>query len=249
MKWVELLNLPNKCIVQRKIPLKKLYEQSTLIQKKLIEKYVSSITLVALINEENSRIREYVDEKENYQAIFILEIVPKLIPVTNDLYLLIHSLFPYPTIIGYESDDKIQLTCSIKRINLVNSDKTTVEKIHISPEIRKSKQFEMFTRQLDYREIRVSNIKEYYTLYSKLIQLSQVIPEFNLYPSLTVSTDKVLNLLDQVRLLDVDLANLESQYKHESNLSRKMDIHMKIQNKNKSLELIKKELMEDLCQS
>lgn len=249
MKWVELLNLPTKCIVQRKIPLKKLYEQCTLKQKKLIEKYVSSITLVALINEENSRIREFVDEKENYQAMFILEIVPKIIPVSNDLYHLLHSLFPYPTIIGYETNDKIQLTCSIKRINLVNSEKTTVDKIHIGPEIRKSVNFEKFIQQIDYREIRILNLKEYYILYSKLIQLSQLVHEFDLYPSLKVSTDKVLYLLDQVRLLEVDLANLESQYKRESNLSRRMDIHMKIKNKSESLELIKKELMEDICQS
>lgn len=119
MNFIDALNLPSSSPQKRKIPLKKLYEQCTLAQK-LIEKTVSTLTLVALINEENSRIKEYSDSKENYQAIFILEISSKTFPLPNDLFQLIHSLFSLSNYLSLLKL-KIKYGNQLKRINLVNN--------------------------------------------------------------------------------------------------------------------------------
>lgn len=248
MNFVDALNLPSSCLQKRKIPLKKLFEQCTLVQKKLIEKSVSTLTLVALINEENSRIKEYSDSKENYQAIFILEISAKTYPLPNDLFQLIHSLFPYPTILVCESEDKIQLSSSLKRINLVNSERITLENTYISPVLRKSDNLDNYFKQLDYRTIRVLNLKEYYLLISNLVQLSQMIIDYEVYPSLKVSTHEVLEMIEQIKVIKSNISTYDTLYKRENNLSKRMDIHMKIQEEKNKLRDLNKKVMEDLCQ-
>ena len=248
MNFIDALNLPSSCLQKRKIPLKKLYEQCTLVQKKLIEKHLSTLTLIALINEENSRIKEYSDSKENYQAIFILEISAKTYPLPNDLFQLIHSFFPYPTILVCETEDKIQLSSSLKRINLVNSEKTTLESTYISPDLRKSDNLDNYFKQLDYRRIRVLNLKEYYHLISNLVQLSQMIVDYGIYPSLKVSTHKVLEMIEQIKAIKSNINAYDTLYKLENNLSRRMDIHMKIQDEKNKLSDLNKKVMEDLCQ-
>lgn len=248
MNFIDALNLPSSCLQKRKIPLKKLYEQCTLVQKKLIEKTVSTLTLVALINEENSRIKEYSDSKENYQAIFILEISAKTYPLPNDLFQLIHSLFPYPTILVCETEDKIRLSSSLKRINLVNSEKTTLEGTFVSPDLRKSDNLDNYLKQLDYRIVRVLNLKEYYHLISSLVQLSQMIIDYEVYPSLKVSTHELLYMLEQIKEFKSNINAYETLYKRENNLSRRMDIHMMIQEEKKILSDLNKKVMEDLCQ-
>lgn len=248
MNFIDALNLPSSCLQKRKIPLKKLYEQCTLVQKKLIEKIVSTITLVALINEENSRIKEYSDSKENYQAIFILEISAKAYPIPNDLFQLIHSLFPYPTILVCETEDKIQISSSLKRINLVNSEKTTLESTYVSPDLRKSDNLDNYFKQLDYRTIRVLNLKEYYHLISNLIQLSQMVIDYGIYPSIKVSTNEVLEMIEQIKAIKSNINAYDTLYKRENNLSRRMDIHMKIQEEKNKLSDLNKKVTEDLCQ-
>lgn len=247
MNFIDALNLPSTCLQKRKIPLKKLYEQCTLVQKKLIEKHVSTLTLVALINEENSRIKEYSDSKENYQAVFILEISSKTYPLSNDLFQLIHSLFPYPTILVCETEDKIQLSSSLKRINLVNSEKTTLEGTFVSPDLRNSDNLNNYFKQIDYRSIRVLNLKEYYHLISNLVQLSQMIIDYGIYPSLKVSTHEVLEMIEQIKEIKSIISAYDNLYKRENNLSRRMDIHMKIQEEKNKLSDLNKKVMEDLC--
>lgn len=248
MNFIDALNLPTSCLQKRKIPLKKLYEQCTLVQKKLIERHVSTLTLVALVNEENSRIKEYSDSKENYQAIFILEILAKIYPLPNDLFQLIHSLFPYPTILVCETEDKIQLSSSLKRINLVNSEKTTLESIYVSPDLSKSDKLNNYFKQIDYRSIRVLNLKEYYHLISNLVQLSQMIIDYGIYPSLKVSTHEVLEMIEKIKVIKSMISAYDTLYKRENNLSKRMDYHMKIQEDKRKLSDLNKKVMEDLCQ-
>ena len=247
MNFIDSLNLPSSCLQKRKIPLKKLYEQCKLVQKKLIEKTVSTLTLVALINEENSRIKAYSDSKENYQAIFILEISAKTYPLPNDLFQLIHSLFPYPTILVCETEDKIRLSSSLKRINLVNSEKTTLEGTFVSPDLRKSDNLYNYLKQLDYRIVRVLNLKEYYHLISSLVQLSQMIIDYEVYPSLKVSTHELLFVLEQIKVIKSNINAYDVLYKRENSLSRRMDIHMKIQEEKNKLNDLNRKVMEDLC--
>ena len=241
MNFIDALNLPSSCLQKRKIPLKKLFEQCTLVQKKLIEKTVSALTLVALINEENSRIKEYSDSKENYQAIFILEIAAKTYPLPNDLYQLIHSFFPYPTILVCETEDKIQLSSSLKRINLVNSEKTTLESIYVSPDLRKSDNLDNYFKQLDYRSIRVHDLKEYYR------QMSLNIIKLGMKDNFTEINEKESTIEYIYEFIEsyqskINLKNeLERKIRNSKSLKERMDLYLHIKQIDSDLLKIKGE--------
>ncbi|GEM_PF-5424899 len=249
MNWLETLNLPKACLVQKRIPLKKLGEHSTLRQKQLIEKNISSLMLVALVDEETSRIRSFQDTVEIYQVFFMLEIVSKVFPLSQEVYQLLHSLFPNPTILFCEKDDKLQLSSALKRINLNDSELTTVDETIISPVLSKSNDLIKYFQQLDYQRIRVAHLKEYYMKISDAIQLSTIINDLNLYPSIHIDIQMLLSWTKEIKQLQTAINQNEELYRKENSLSRRMDLHMQIKKDKQCLENLQKKTMEAICQN
>jgi hypothetical protein len=75
-----------------------------------------------------------------------------------------------------------------------------------------------------------------------------MITDYEVYPSLNVSTHKVLEMIEQIKAIKLNISAYDTLYKRENNLSRRMDIHMKIQEEKNKLSDLNKKVMEDLCQ-
>ena len=249
MIWMETLNLPKSCLIQKRIPLKKLAEHCTLKQKQLIERVISSVALVALVDEETSRIRAYVDSHENYQAFFILEITSKRFPLSSEVYGLLHGMFPNPTILYSIYENRIQLSSASKRINLNNAEQTIVEDVYITPTLTINEEFINYIGQINYQRVKVTNLKDYYSKYSQIIQLSQIIEDMSQYPSIDVDVDLLQKLVEDITNIQVSIKSSEEEYRKEKSLSRRMDLHMQIIKDKKQLEALQKQTMEVLCQS
>ena len=249
MSWIEALNLPKSCLIQKRIPLKKLAERCTLKQKQLIEQTISSVALVALVDEETSRIRAYVDAYENYQAFFILEITSKQFPLSSELHGLLHGMFPNPTIFYSVQEDKIQVSSALKRISLINSEQTIVEEVYITPTLTINEKLINYIGQINYQRVKVANLKEYYSKYSQIIQLSQIIEDMNQYPSINVDVEMLQKLVKDIKNIQVSIKSNEVENRKEKSLARRMDLHMQITKDKKQLEALQKQTMEVLCQS
>ena len=249
MSWIEALNLPKSCLIQKRIPLKKLAEHCTFKQKQLIERVISSVALVALIDEETSRIRAYVDAYENYQAFFILEIASKQFPLSSELHGLLHGMFPNPTILYSIYENRIQLSSALKRINLNNAEQTIVEEVYISPSLTINEEFINYIGQINYQRVKVANLKEYYSKYSQIIQLSQIIEDMSQYPSINVDVELLQKLVKDIKNIQDSIKPNEEEYRKEKSLARRMDLHMQITKDKKQLEALQKQTMEVLCQS
>lgn len=249
MSWMEALNLPKSCLIHKRIPLKKLAEHCTLKQKQLIDQVISSVALIALIDEETSRIRAFVDAYENYQAFFILEITSKRFPLSSEVYGLLHGMFPNPTILYSIYENRIQLSSALKRINLNNSEQTIVEEVYVSPTLKINEEFISYIGQINYQRVKVANLKDYYTKYSQIIQLSQIIEDMNQYPSINVDVDLLQKLVKDIKNIQDSIHLNEEEYRKEKSLSRRMDLHMLNVKDKKQLEALQKQTMEVLCQS
>lgn len=249
MSGMEALNLPKSCLIQKRIPLKKLAEHCTLKQKQLIEQTISSVMLIALIDEETSRIRAYVDDYENYQAFFILEIISKQFPLSTEVYGLLHGMFPNPTIFYSVQEDKIQVSSALKRISLINSEQTIVEEVYISPTLTINEEFINYIGQINYQIVKVANLKEYYSKYTQIIQLSKIIEDMNQYPSINVDVEMLLKMVKDIKSIQDSIKSNEEEYRKEKSLSRRMDLHMRNVKDRKLLEVLQKQTMEVLCQS
>ena len=249
MSWMEALNLPKSCLIQKRIPLKKLAEHCTLKQKQLIEQTISSVMLVALIDEETSRIRAYVDAFENYQAFFILEITSKQFPLSTEVYGLLHGMFPNPTIFYSVQEDKIQVSSALKRISLINSEQTIVEEVYITPTLTINEKLINYIGQINYQRVKVANLKEYYSKYSQIIQLSQIIEDMSQYPSINIDLELLQKLVKDLKNIEISIKSDEEEYRKEKSLSRRMDLHMQIIKDKKQLEVLQKQTMEVLCQN
>lgn len=249
MSWMDALNLPKSCLIYKRIPLKKLAEHCTLKQKQLIEQTISSVTLVALIDEETTRVRAYVDAYENYQAFFILEITSKRFPLGSEVYGLLHGMFPNPTILYSVQEDKIQLSSALKRISLINSEQTIVEEVYISPTLTINEELISYISQINYQRVKVTNLKEYYSKYTQIIQLSQIIEDMNQYPSINVDVELLQKLVRDIKAIQISINLNEVENRKEKSLARRMDLHMQIKIDKKRLEALQKQTMEVLCQS
>lgn len=249
MSWMEALNLPKSCLIQKRIPLKKLAEHCTLKQKQLIEQTISSVALVALVDEETSRIRAYVDSHENYQAFFILEITGKRFPLNIEVINLLHTLFPNPTVLYSIQEEKIQFSSALKRISLNNSEQTIVEDVYISPTLKMNEELVNYISQINYQRVKATNLKEYYFKYSQIIQLSQFIEDMNQYPSINVDVELLQKLVRDIKAIQTSIKLNEVENRKEKSLARRMDLHMQIKIDKKRLEELQNQTMEVLCQS
>lgn len=229
MSWIETLNLPKACLVQKRIPLKKLGEHCTLRQKQLIEKNISSVMLVALVDEETSRIRSFQDTVEIYQVFFILEIVSKVFPLSQEVYQLLHSLFPNPTILFCEKDDKLQLSSTLKRINLNDSELTTVEEMIVSSTLHMTIELNEYFYQIDYFRLRVLNLKEFYFWIHCAIKFLAFKNYRVLIPKDKDKLIYIYNLETEFSKNNSEIECKSKSMKIAAELSRRMDLHMDIQ--------------------
>ena len=56
------------------------------------------------------------------------------------------------------------------------------------------------------------------------------------------------NMIEKIKAIKSNISAYDTLYKRENNLSRRMDIHMKIQDEKNKLSDLNKKVMEDLCQ-
>lgn len=234
MEILKKLEIP-LCQPQR-IPVKTLIAQLQpgSADKKIIETHIASMKLVSILNEQTIRIRPYKDDEFSYQSIYVFYIELKKDDSIITLSNLIHSAFPEPTILIYQSMNTNYISLAEKRINKVEKDKTVVEEVvlcKISDNITDN--------QISLKLISGQDLKEYYLKLVTWLYKLKVLSITNIYPE--KDTDFRL-LLDQYERLTTEIRKLKEEYKKASMMSEKMKIDDELFEK----EILLKRMIENL---
>lgn len=214
MDILKELNIP--LMEPTRIPVKKLEEElhSDGTERRFLEKHISSIKLVSLLNEQTNRIRKYVDDDYSYQVIYVIQIELKTDEALNELCRIVHSAFPEPTLLILNNVNINYLSAAFKRINKNDKTKTVIEDC-VSSIITSE------YRDINLKNINASNLKEYYEEIIDIVYRHKVYDIARIAPNKNKNYKKFIRDYEEV---SAQISKLQDEYNKASMMADKARI-------------------------
>lgn len=249
---IDLLQMPQKTIFNRKIPKKQFYEQGqiTTDEKKLLTTEIDSIYLLSICKQDNLHIPKFVHEDRRYEEIYWLFISFRSIQRLDRMIKMFHKTMPNPLVILVTGEDEnICISTAHKRLNANDQTKAVVEDVQTSPWLSftsTNRGIQRFLERLRFNNLSYRDFFAFYDSVNAAVRMSVLIEKTGNYPLLNRSSDELLPLMDAFETAEQNVAQLQQQQKEQLDFGEKMEIHMKMvkqeENKKQLLEQI-----QELC--
>ena len=234
MNVYNFLNIPDSCFIGNTIYKKLFYENVDLSgsDKALFTEGISKITWLYCLKPETINIQPYKDDTRDYPEVEVIEV-----EVTKDYKLkriaeVIMRTIPYPMLLIFKLEDKIQLYVAHQRVNQSDSSKNTIEEFVFTGWFDSN--CSLFAK-LDIKQMRFTN---FFALYSDIVDAISVYNVSAIMPDDTFITGTEARLLlAEIQNIEQQITALRAKIKSEIQFNRKMELNIEIkrleQNKNK----------------
>ena len=236
MHLYESLNIPKSCEVGNTIYKKLFYENADLSSsdKALFTEGISKITWHYCLKPETINIQPYKDENRDYPEIEVIEVEVAKDAKLKRIAEIIMRTIPYPMLLLFKLEDKIQLYAAHQRVNQNDSSKNTIEEF-ISTEWLDG-DCPLFEK-LDIKKMRFTN---FFALYSDIVDAISIYNVSNIAPPTTSLTGvEARKLSADIETLEQEISALKAKIKKETQFNRKMELNIEI----KRLEQKKKDIV------
>lgn len=219
------LNIPDSCFICSTIFKKLFYENADLSSsdKAIFTENINKITWLYCLKPETINIPPYKDDTRDYPEIEVIEV-----NVTKDLKLkriaeIIMRTIPYPMLLIFQFEDKIQLYMAHQRVNQSDSSKNTIEKFICTEWLGGG--CPLFEK-LDIKQMRFTN---FFALYSDIVDVISVYNLSNIMPSTTSLTGvEARKLSEDIESIEQEISVLKAKIKKETQFNRKMELNIEI---------------------
>ncbi|GAA4079106.1 DUF4391 domain-containing protein [Amphibacillus indicireducens] len=218
---LESLNLPKECVYQQFIPKKQFYTHGNLktTEKNIFTQGIERITLYAQLTRQNTNIPTYKDETRTYEEVSIFLVELRESEAVEKIATLIMEAIPYPIILIGKLNNQYNFFGAHQRDNLVDEQKIILEKVYQTGFVDSDS---IFIEQVNYLSLRKS---DFFTFYNDYIQ---AIIKFNLASRNIKQTENSEEVLEQIEMLEHEIATLKGKLKRENHFNKKMELNMKI---------------------
>lgn len=237
MTVYEFFYIPASCSVNNTIFKKLFYEKGDLsgTDKALFTEKINKITWLYCLKPETIHIQPYKDEVREYLEFEVLEVVLTADTKIKRIAEIIMRTIPYPMVLVFRLDDKVQLWLAHQRINQKDKSKNTLDDFIYTDWL--SLDDPLFER-VDIRKMRFNN---YFTLYSDLVDVISIYHAESIVGTVTdLSGEKARLFVNEIEELEQQKSNLRTTLKKETQFNRKMEINIKI----KQLDILKNKLLQ-----
>ncbi len=225
MSDYQFFNIPDSCFIGSTIYKKLFYENANLStsDKKLFTDVINKITWLYCLKPETINISAYKDEIRDYPEIEVIEVLVNKDYKLKRIAEIIMRTIPYPMLLIFKLEGKIQLYVAHQMINQNDSSKNTIEEI-IATNWLESDNTLFF--KLDIKQMRFTN---FYTLYNDIVDTISI---YNLSTFVPIDNNltgtEARKLSAQIEDLEQKIKNLRSKLKKESQFNRKMELNIEI---------------------
>ena len=234
MNSYKFLNIADSCFISNTIYKRLFYENADLSSsdKALFIEGISKIMWLYCLKPETINIQPYKDDVRDYPEIEVIEVeVTKGYKLKRIAEIIMRTI-PYPMLLIFKLEDKIQLYVAHQRVNQNDSSKNTIEEF-ISTEWLDSNSA-LFAK-LNIKQMRFTN---FWVLYSDIVDAISVYNVSNIVPDhISITGAKARQLFSEIQGLEQQITSLKSKIKSETQFNRKMELNIEIkrleQNKNK----------------
>lgn len=169
-KFYEKLNISENCLANQTIFKKTFLESVDLLasDKKLINDHIKKVVWKYCLKPDNTNIPVYKDNEREYYEIEIIEVQLNETNKVKRIAEIIMRAIPYPILLVFTKDNKIQLVTGDMRKNLSDSSKVTVDNFVYTDwfEIESDNPFvEKLLTDLNFKQLNFTN---FYLMYRDL---------------------------------------------------------------------------------
>jgi hypothetical protein len=248
-KVIEILSLPDKAVIIRKITKKLFYDNAELNkrEKDALVSEIESIRLIAMINEDSFNIGKFRDEDYDYTDIAVIYIDLRKNEKMKTIAKILHEAIPHPALLVLGYKNLIVFSTAAKRLNKIDTSKTIIEENNFSPwlciDYPDEKDVD-FINRLKTNTLPFENLYKFYTELDNRIYLTKAYSIFSKYPKTTKNIIKCKSIIKQIEEVSREMELIIKQQKQELNFGRKMDMQLKIKEFEKAIEELKNNLNE-----
>lgn len=245
----EVLDLPVKSVVNKKLPKNQIQGKVDKKSSDILTKDVEGIYIYSVLNKSTSNIMPYQNEDFNISEVMVLEVKLREIKNINTIRKIFHNIIPNPIILVLSYEGKIEISVGMKRLNKNDSMKVILGDIVLTKfiDLVNTESYEKkFLEQIKITSLPQLNLYELYKSLENHIVLTKFFEVVDDYIVGVDKIDKALELLNKYEKFEEEINTYEKNKKAEANFGRQMEWHVKIKKLEKKLDSLKEE-MKGLC--
>lgn len=236
MDTYKFLNIPDSCFIGSTIYKKLFYENANLStsDKSLFTDTINKVVWLYCLKPETINIPAYKDEAREYSEIEVIEVLLHKEYKLNRIAEIIMRTIPYPMLLIFKLEDKIQFYVAHQRTNQNDSSKNIIEEVIATDWLASDSSL---LTKLDIKQMRFTN---FYALYSDIVDAISIYNISSVLPTNgNITGTEARELSAQIEDIEQEITSLRAKLKKESQFNRKMELNIEIkrleQNKNKLL--------------
>lgn len=213
-----MISLPDRALLNRRIPKAKFYEQIG-VDSKLERKFIDEIDNIIWkykLSQETTNLKP----TKKVEEIQVFEISLKEKYISKEVLENIDRVIPYPILYILKYKDNIKLAIAYKERNKIDENKMVVHSYYQSEWMKEYELAVDILKGLSLEDV-----------YDNLIR--QLIPIEN---TLEDDIEKLIKLNEKQESLKKEIEKLEKKVKREKQFNRKVDLNIELQKKKKELE-------------
>ena len=227
MALYEYLNIPKSCEVGNTIFKKLFYEHADLSisDKNLFIDNINKITWLYCLKPDNINVLPYKDDSRDYPEIEVIEVEISKDTKLKRISEIIMRAIPYPMMLIFKLDNKIQLYTAHQRINQNDQSKNTIEEIINTDWLDNNSPI---LKELDIMKMRFAN---FYYLYCDIVDVISIYNASKIISADSVITGEEARILkSEIEAIEQKISNLRVKLKQETQFNHKMEFNIQIKN-------------------
>jgi hypothetical protein len=227
------LNLPQAAYLGARIYKKQLLENAdlTITDRKWVNEDIESLEWRYTLKPATINVAKYEDADREYLEIALLHIKIKSDTHVKRLGEVIQRSIPYPLVVVFEYDNKININVADKRVNRADASKLKVEQFFDSDWLFSNSETELeFFEQLNATSYSHQDLFAYYQdLVRRLValQTAKFTGKYSLAADAEADKLRQENL-QVLKQLELQLVSLKAQVKNETQFNRKLEGNVQI---------------------
>lgn len=235
-KFYEKLNISENCLTNQTIFKKTFLESVDLLasDKKLINDHIRKVVWKYCLKSDNTNISVYKDDEREYYEIEIIEVQLNETNKVKRIAEIIMRAIPYPILLVFTKDTKIQLVTGDMRKNLSDNSKVTVDNFVYTDwfEIESDNPFvEKLLTDLNFKQLNFTN---FYLMYRDLeaklnnFNIAKLKDTVEVPAHSNVSDTDRKNFYNEIKSIDIKIESIQKQLKKNSPLNEKVEASVNI---------------------
>jgi hypothetical protein len=248
-KILDYFNFPESALVKNRVAIKAIVEQLDVSKsdENLLRSQISALYLVSILDTETTLLKSVEKDDFRYEEIQVFFVELKTMNKNISLHNKLQTLFPNPTIVITNYQEKYKLSTAEKRINQIDTNLAVVDQVYMTNKLDiRSERSKDFLSALDYNRHQFKDLFELYETYQNAIYSQKLVDLVGFYPSKLLDAKFIKDVLNQIASIDTDINRINESYKDATSMNEKITIHKKIkkheEKKNKLIDRIKEEL-------